>query len=49
MDIGTSLGGSRLKLGIFMGHGWMERGSSQVIRLSEQRSDLYMNLLMLGI
>ena len=40
---------SRLKPGMVPGHGWVERGSSQVIRLFKQRSDMPMNLLMLGI
>ena len=46
--VGTSSGGSGWKLGTFRGHGWVEHGSSQVIRLSIQRSDLFVNLLMLG-
>ena len=42
-------GGSELKPGMVPGHGWVEHGSSQVIRLSIQRSDMSLNLLMLGI
>ena len=33
----TSSGGSGIKLGTTPGHGWVERGSSQVIRLSIHR------------
>ena len=49
LHVGTSSGGSRLKPGMVPGHGWVERGRSQVIWLSIQRSTLSMNLLMLGI
>ena len=44
----SNSGGSRLKLGMVLGHGWVERGSSQVIQLSMQRSDMPVNLLILG-
>ena len=43
MHVGTSSGGSRLKPGTVPGHGWVERGSSQVIQSSIERSDLPMN------
>ena len=49
LHVGTILGGSRLKLGMVLGHGWVEHGSSQLIKLSKQRSNLPMNLLILGI
>ena len=42
-------GGTRLKLGIVLGHVCVGRGSAQVIRLSEQRSKLSMSLLMLCV
>ena len=42
-------GGSRLKTEMVPGHGWVEHGSSQVIWLSIYRSNLFVNLLMLGI
>ena len=42
-------GGSGLKPETVLGHGWVERGSSQVIWLFEQRSYLFINLLILGI
>ena len=44
----SSSGESGLEPRTVLGHGWVERGSSQVIRLSIQRSDLPVNLLMLG-
>ena len=36
----SSLGGSKLELGTVSGHGWEERGSSQVIVPQNQRSHL---------
>ena len=37
LHVGVQLGGgSRLKLGMVLGHGWVERGSSQVIWSSKQ-------------
>ena len=40
-------GESGLKLGMVPGHRWVERGSSQVIRLTEHISKMSMSLLML--
>ena len=42
-------GGSRLKLGMVPGHGWVERGSSQVIRLSNTEVRSAYELLILVI
>ena len=36
----SSSGGFILKLGTVLGHGWVERGSSQVILSTKQSSDL---------
>ena len=47
LHVGSISGGSGLKPGMVPGHGWVEHGSSQVIRLTEQRSELSMSLLML--
>ena len=49
LHVWTSSGRSILKLGTALSHGWVERGSSQVIGLSIQRSDLFVNFLILGI
>ena len=49
LHVGTSLGGSRLKPGTVPGHGWVECGSSQVIRLTNTRSELSKFLLILCI
>ena len=35
--VGTSSGGSKFKPGMVPGHGWVERGSSQVIHSSIHR------------
>ena len=34
LHVGTSTEGSGLKPGTVLGHGWVERGSSQVIQLT---------------
>ena len=47
LHVRTSSVGSRIKPGKVMGHGWVERGSSQVIRLIDLRSELSMFLLIL--
>ena len=38
LHVGTNSRGSRLKPGMIPGHGWVERGSSQVIQLTDLRS-----------
>ena len=45
----SSLGGSGFKPGKVSSHGWVEHGSSQVIRLSIHRLDISVDLLMVGI
>jgi len=44
----SSSGGSGFKPGTVPGHGWVERGSSQVI-WSSNRGEIYIELLMLVI
>ena len=44
----SSSGGSRFKPGMVSGHGWVERGSSQVI-WSSNRGHICIELLMLVI
>ena len=45
----SSLGGSELKPGTVPGHGWVERGSSQVIWSSKIEARSVFELLMLVI
>ena len=40
LHVGTSLGGFGLEPGMVLGHGWEERGSSKVIRLTDLRSEI---------
>ena len=40
LHVGTKSGGSGLKLGIVLGHGWEEHGSSQFIQLVDMRLEL---------
>ena len=48
LHVGIQLGGSRFKQGTIPGHGWVERGSSQVI-WSSNRGQICIELLMLVI
>ena len=47
--VGTSLRGPELKLGTVPGHGWVERGISQVIQSSNTEVIFSYELLMLVI
>ena len=49
LHVGTNSGGSGLKLGTGLGHGWVERGSSQVIRLTDLRLELSKFLLIMCV
>ena len=48
LHVGTSSGGSRLKPKIVLGHGWVERGSSQVIRSSNTMVRVYLWIVNAG-
>ena len=49
LHVGVELGGSGLKPGMFMGHGWVEHGSPQVIWSSNTEVRSTYELLMLFI
>ena len=49
LQVGTNSGGPRLKSGIVLGNCWVECGSSQVIQLTDLRSDLSKFLLILCV